>query len=183
MKRLIALLSLTSVSLGTTAASAGGSPTGFGAEAATSAPQTRVAPSVGFDWPVAPHEVIRTFDPPDVRWGAGHRGVDLAAPVGTSVRASGDGVVTFSGVIAGKGVVSIKHAQGFNTTYEPVETRIKVGATVRRGQPIGTLAATHQQNGHCPTVCLHWGYRVSKDEYRDPLTLLRAVKPVLLPPL
>lgn len=144
---------------------------------------SRTTPSAGFSWPLASHHVLRTFDPPAVKWEAGHRGVDLASPTGAEVRAPAEGVVTFSGVVAGKGVVTIRHPQGFDTTYEPLEYRVPKGTRVSRGMRIGVLTDGHLKDGHCPQVCLHWGYRVAKDEYRNPLELIGLIRPLLLPPL
>ena len=47
-------------------------------------------------WPVT-GAVERPFAPPAHRYGAGHRGVDLAAPPGTPVRAAGAGRISYAG--------------------------------------------------------------------------------------
>src|SRR5665647_1774024 len=112
--------------------------------------------------------VITRFDPPDVRWGAGHRGVDLASSPGEIVSAAADGMVTYAGVLAGRGVVVVDHGT-VRTTYEPVAATVAVGDVVSRGQPIGRLEAGHAS---CPgTTCLHWGLREGVG-YLDPLLLL-----------
>jgi murein DD-endopeptidase MepM/ murein hydrolase activator NlpD len=122
--------------------------------------------------------VRRPFDAPAQRWLPGHRGVDLAGSVGQPVLSAGAGTVTFSGVVAGRGVVTVRHAGGLRTTYEPVDDRAARGTGVARGARIGTLARTP---GHCvPAACLHWG-AVDGDAYRDPLTLIDHGPPVLLP--
>lgn len=138
-----------------------------------------VTPSERFSWPVDPHVVLRVFDAPDVKWGSGHRGVDLEASSGTAVTAPAEGEVTFVGMVAGRPVLTLRHREGFDTTYEPIAAQVKRGDSVKRGQVLGTIAS----GGHCDARCLHWGYRVQKDVYRDPLTLIRGVRPVLLPPL
>jgi murein DD-endopeptidase MepM/ murein hydrolase activator NlpD len=108
----------------------------------------------------------------------------LLAHVGQPVLAAGEGVVTYSGVIAGRGVVTVAHAGGLRTTYEPVTARAAVGAPVRAGTPIGRVAATP---GHCaPATCVHWGLISGSGPeatYLDPLSLLEAATgpPVLLP--
>src|SRR6266511_309497 len=61
--------------------------------------------------------ILRHFEPPPTPYAAGHRGIDMAAPVGTPVLASNDGVVAFAGPVAGSLFVSIDHADGLRTTY------------------------------------------------------------------
>lgn len=149
------------------------------ADSGPSAAHGHHRPSSRFGWPVSPHHLVRGFHPPAARWGAGHRGVDLASVPHAEIVAPSDGVVTFSGVVAGRGVLTLQHREGFSTTYEPVSDRISTGTTVRRGQRLGHLDAGHCSSG----VCLHWGYRVAKDEYLNPLVLIGIQRPVLLPPL
>lgn len=128
----------------------------------------------------APIRVLRPFTAPRTRFGAGHRGVDLATHPGESVLAAGDGVVTFAGNVAGRGVVVIAHADGVRTEYEPVRPAVKVGAVLSRGQGVGTVQASR---GHCrPGSCLHWGARRA-GVYFDPLDLLAPLGVVRLLPL
>lgn len=135
----------------------------------------------GFDWPLAaPHTVVRPFQAPPHAWSAGHRGVDLLGTAGQPVLAAGPGVVTFSGVIAGRGTVTVRHADGRRTTYEPLDVRAPAGRAVATGEPIGVLGSA---GSHCaPRACLHWGLLVGPDDYRDPLSLLQVRQTVLLPP-
>lgn len=100
------------------------------------------------------------------------------ASVGQPVLSAAEGVVAFSGVIAGRGVITVRHAAGLRTTYEPVDGRLTAGARVHRGNPIGVISPTA---GHCPpATCLHWG-AISAATYRDPLLLLGVGRPILLP--
>jgi murein DD-endopeptidase MepM/ murein hydrolase activator NlpD len=122
--------------------------------------------------------VTRPFDPPPDRYGAGHRGADLAGAPGSAVRAAGDGVVAFAGMVAGRPVVSVDHAGGLRTTYEPVDPVVGAGQPVTRGTVLGTLAGGH---AGCPvSACLHWGLRRGED-YLDPLSLLSPPEVRLLP--
>ncbi|WP_244963387.1 M23 family metallopeptidase [Actinomyces trachealis] len=124
-----------------------------------------------YDWPTpGPAPVLQRFDPPAVVWGAGHRGVDLALAAGSPVRCAGDGVVAYAGMVAGRPVVSVDHADGIRTTYEPVEAQVTAGQAVVRGQVLGTLVAGHRSDG---TDALHWGARTGRHSYVDPLRLLR----------
>lgn len=126
-----------------------------------------------YDWPTgAAVSVLRPFDAPDRPWQSGHRGVDLDLATGAAVLAAGDGVVAFAGNVAGRGVVSIDHADGIRTTYEPVTAVVAAGERVGAGQVIGHLA----EPAHCtPASCLHWGARRGPEVYVDPMLLLRAV--------
>jgi murein DD-endopeptidase MepM/ murein hydrolase activator NlpD len=130
------------------------------------------APVTGFVLPVpAPPLILTPFAPPANPYGAGHRGVDLAAQPGTAVWAAGSGVVIYAGALAGRGVVSVEHAGGLRTTYEPVTARVSVGARVAAGDQIGVVEAGHP--GCAPASCLHWGARLPDRVYLDPMALLR----------
>ncbi|MEV6347241.1 M23 family metallopeptidase [Actinoplanes sp. NPDC051851] len=131
-----------------------------------------------FAWPVAPPRVTRRFDPPPRPWLAGHRGADLAAPPGTTVRTAGAGVVVYARILAGRGVVSVAHPGGLRTTYEPVIAAVAPGDVLAAGDPLGTLEPGHPG---CPAVaCLHWGLREGA-RYLDPLSLLGLGRVRLLP--
>jgi murein DD-endopeptidase MepM/ murein hydrolase activator NlpD len=140
----------------------------------------RVPSSASTLWaaPLPEAAVTRPFDVLPHRYAAGHRGVDLAGPPGAPVLAAGDGVVVFAGMVAGRPVVSVDHADGLRTTYEPVAASVGAGQPVARGSPLGTLVAGH---AGCPaTACLHWGLRRGED-YLDPLSLLAPPEIRLLP--
>ncbi|MDP8928785.1 MAG: peptidoglycan DD-metalloendopeptidase family protein, partial [Actinomycetota bacterium] len=126
------------------------------------------SPSVDYEPPLA-GRVVAAFDPPAQRWGAGHRGVDLAAVEGEAVRAAADGVVSFAGSIAGQAWVSLDHPDGVRTSYGPLgRVDVASGQRVRRGDGLGTVLG-----GHRPAaVALHWGARRGGD-YLDPLSLLK----------
>lgn len=137
-------------------------------------------PDGAFGWPLlpGPDEVVHGFHPPDDPWGAGHRGVDLAGRNGQSVHSAGAGTVTFAGMVAGRGVVTVTHPGGLRTTYEPVHTFVAVGQAVGAGDVIGTLGLV---GGHClPRACLHWGLLRGRT-YLDPLSLVGAGPVRLLP--
>ena len=112
-----------------------------------------------------PARVLRGFEAPEQKWSPGHRGVDMALAVGSPVVAAEDGVVAFVGTVAGKPVVSITHADGVRTTYQPVHGAVKQGQEVREGQVIGRLG--NPVDGY---PGLHWGALIAKDTYIDPLT-------------
>lgn len=133
------------------------------------------AATTGWRAPVdGPLLVRRGFDPPTARWAPGHRGVDLAAPVGTVIRAAGPGIVVFAGRLAGRGVISIEHAPGVRTTYEPVRALVTAGQRVHAGTLIARVSPDRRHRD-----VVHWGLRI-RDGYADPLRLLRGA-PTLRP--
>lgn len=130
-------------------------------------------------WPLDPRpRVLHEFEAPASTYAAGHRGVDLEARIGQSVRSAGPGVVAFAGAVAGRGVVSVEHPGGRRTTYEPVVAVVGRGDAVAAGADLGTVSSAP---GHClPVTCLHWGLRHG-EVYLDPLALLGVVRVRLLP--
>ena len=145
--------------------------TGTSGQEGTDRPQGPQRPRGRYRWPTgAPATVVEDFDPPAVVWGRGHRGVDLAAAEGTQIRSAAAGTVAFAGMVAGRPVVSVDHADGIRTTYEPVEPTVSAGDAVSAGQVIGTLLAGHRSDGVC---ALHWGARTGPKTYINPLRLLQ----------
>jgi murein DD-endopeptidase MepM/ murein hydrolase activator NlpD len=110
----------------------------------------------GFDWP-APGIESGVFGSQRIDNGvpvSPHYGVDMAAPVGTPIRAPADGTVVISDdYYLDGGFTLIDHGQGVTTSYLHQSRRlVAVGATVRRGQRIGLIGATGRATG----PHLHW---------------------------
>jgi murein DD-endopeptidase MepM/ murein hydrolase activator NlpD len=119
-------------------------------------------------WPVV-GPVIDPFDPPDSPFGAGHRGIDIATPVGTVVVAPEAATVTFSGKVGGQLFVTLDHGGGLESTYSWLSaTLVKKNDVVARGQPIARSGAGHA--GKEPPH-LHLGVKLG-DVYQDPLAYL-----------
>ncbi|WP_244875350.1 murein hydrolase activator EnvC family protein [Pseudoclavibacter albus] len=142
----------------------------------TSAPDTEDAV---WSWPISPKPAVtRPFDLP-FRYGAGHRGIDLAASPGAQVLAPADGTVHFVGVVVDRPVVSIDHGGGLISSFEPVTSELSRGDRVVKGQVIGELAASPT---HAPAGGLHLGAR-QDGEYLDPRSLLGEIPRAVLLPL
>ncbi|MES2070282.1 MAG: M23 family metallopeptidase [Pseudomonadota bacterium] len=103
------------------------------------------------------------------QWKA-HKGVDFAAVTGTPIRASGDGVVDFSGTQNGYGnVVVIKHWNNYSTAYAHMSrfaAGIHKGSKVNQGEVIGYVGSTGWATG----PHLHYEFRVN-NEPRDPMSI------------
>jgi len=80
-----------------------------------------------------------------------HRGTDFAAPMGTPIMASGDGVVKKAGWCGGGGnCVKIKHNSTYQTVYAHMSKfarGIKPGVRVKQGQTIGYVGSTGKSTG------------------------------------
>ena len=89
--------------------------------------------------------VIAGWDAPDDNpFAAGHRGVDVAAPLGSPVRASAAGTVVFAGLVAGNLTVSIDHPDGVRSTYSYLaSTAVKRNEHVEQGQLVGSVGHGH----------------------------------------
>jgi hypothetical protein len=111
-----------------------------------------------------------------------HGGVDIAAPPGTTVRASAAGEVVFSGQVpAGEGArswaVTVLTPDGLRVTYLPLRrSSVSKGAAVSEGTALGDLEG--QGDSSCAAPHLHLGVRRG-DTRLDPLSLLgeRAAAP------
>lgn len=78
-----------------------------------------------------------------------HRGVDLAAPIGTAVYATGNGIVTMAGWQPGYGqLIEINHGFGYKSRYGHLSKRhVVVGDSVTRGQVIGDVGNSGVSSG------------------------------------
>ena len=132
------------------------------------------------------HPVLKTVRP--------HRGTDYAAPMGTPIKATGEGKVIFRGVKSGYGnVVILQHGGNITTLYAHMsrfEPKVRNGSRVRQGQTIGYVGKTGLVTG----VHLHYEYRLNgvhrnsrtvKLPQADPISdqyradFLASVKPIL----
>lgn len=105
-----------------------------------------------------------------------HSGMDFAAPRGTPIFSTGEGVVSFSGRQSGYGiVVKIRHAFGFETVYAHLnKSRVKVGQRVERGERIADMGSTGRSTGSH----LHYEIRIDGKPV-NPNKFIKAARNVL----
>jgi len=90
-----------------------------------------------------------------------HKGVDYAAPIGTPVRAAGDGRIRFAGVMGGYGnLVEIEHSRSVVTAYGHL-SRLAPGTRVGAHVTQGTVIAYVGMTGLATGPHLHYEYRVN----------------------
>jgi len=109
----------------------------------------------GFVWP-ARGKVVNGFG--DKKDGTRNDGLNIAAPAGSPVLASENGIVVYADdKLPGYGnMLLIRHAGNFTTAYAHAQTLlVKVGDRVKRGQKIATVGTT----GGLRTPQLHFELR------------------------
>lgn len=78
-----------------------------------------------------------------------HEGIDISAPPGTPVRATAEGMVSYSARSGENGnLVVLEHGQGFSTLYaHNQKNRVKLGQRVQRGEVIAYVGSTGNSTG------------------------------------
>ena len=102
-----------------------------------------------------------------------HRGTDFAAPEGTPVMASGDGIVIRSRWCGGGGnCVKIKHNSTYSTVYahfSKFASGIKEGARVKQGRVIGYVGSTGMSTGpHLHYEVIENGKKINSQKLKLP---------------
>ena len=140
------------------------------------------AAATDWAWPVR-GDVVTPYKNGDDPYASGqHRGIDIAAPVGTRVGAAAGGRVTFAGVAGGNGLtVNVRTGDGrYDVSYlHLASAAVREGDHVDRGESLGAVGTSGSRSVERPH--LHLGVRDAGDRhaYRDPLEFL----PPLAPPV
>ncbi len=132
------------------------------------------SPAHAWTWP-ANGPVLQPFTFADDPYAAGlHRGIDVAAPAGTAVRAPAAGTVSFAGTVPRHGrTVTIQTADGYAVTLVHLGgIAVSRGSPVAEGATVGTIGSSGEPEHGVPYV--HLGVRVTAEPegYVDPLLLL-----------
>ena len=99
-----------------------------------------------------------------------HKGIDMAAPTGTPIRAAADGVIDSMGYKGGYGnMIVLKHWAPYSTAYGHMSrfaSSVRKGQKVSQGDVIGYVGTTGMSTG----PHLHYEFRVN-NEQRNPLSI------------
>ena len=138
------------------------------------------AAAAGWRWPVD-GPVITQYRNGDDPYARGqHRGIDIAAPVGTPVVAATGGAVTYAGVAGSSGLtIAVQTSDGrLETSYLHLSSiAVRAGSSVAAGDRLGAVGTTGRRSAAEPH--LHFGVRDAGDRfgYHDPLDFLPAPPP------
>ena len=131
---------------------------------------TKVIPSRGtgtFVWPAVGGYISSNMG---ARWGAQHRGIDIARPSNYTIKASDNGVVTFTGWDGTYGnKIVVNHNNGYETIYAHLSSiTVSVGQVVGQGAKIGIMGSTGNSTG------THLHFEVHKNgSLINPLSVLQ----------
>jgi hypothetical protein len=130
-------------------------------------------------WPVTGEVITQYRNGTDPYATGQHRGIDIAAPVGTPVVAAAGGEVRFAGTAGSSGLtVGIRTGDGYDTSYLHLSSlSVRAGAEVSAGERIGAVGTTGDRSAAAPH--LHFGVRDAgtRHDYHDPLALLQPPPP------
>ena len=107
------------------------------------APGAPRSPRVPRLWMPVTGPLVRGFDARAGPYGPGHRGIDIAAPVGELVRAPTAGRVVFAGPVAGVNWVTLMAAPGVLVTLGPLLDPAVTATRVRSKSPVGRVGPGH----------------------------------------
>jgi murein DD-endopeptidase MepM/ murein hydrolase activator NlpD len=131
-------------------------------------------------WMPVTGPLVRGFDARAGPYGPGHRGIDIATPVGELVRAPTSGRVVFAGPVAGTSWVTLLAAPGVLVTLGPLLDPVTTATRVRSKAPVGRVGPGHPATPAAPPA-LHLSVRVD-GVYVDPLAyLVDRPRPRLVP--
>ncbi|GIO28241.1 peptidoglycan DD-metalloendopeptidase family protein [Ornithinibacillus bavariensis] len=131
---------------------------------------TKVIPSRGtgtFKWPTSGGYISSHVG---YRWGAYHKGLDIAGPSNRTITAADNGTVVFAGYQGSYGnKIEINHNNGMKTVYAHLASiNVSVGQTVQQGQQIGIMGSTGNSTG------IHLHFEVYKNgALQNPLSYLK----------
>ena len=113
---------------------------------------------------------------PATQYGAGHRGIDLFVSQGQELRSPFDAVVSSSGKVVDRRLITLRSLTGYKASFEVVCSDLEEGDWVREGEVFGKVCngdSNYQE--HCQN-CVHFSVRSSYG-YLNPLLFVGKLRP------
>ena len=129
--------------------------------------------------PIPFFQVDHQFSAPVSLYGSGHRGLDFVLEAEQSVLAPTSGLVTFSGPVVDRNIITITTSSGYLLSFEQICSSLLPGDFVRRGQELGKFCSINEDfESHCES-CVHFSVRRNRG-YLNPELFLGTLMPSFL---
>jgi len=129
--------------------------------------------------PVPLFQVQREFLAPISLYGPGHRGLDFVIEDNQNLIAPTAGLITFSGTVVNRNIVTMKTKSGYLISFEQVCSPLSQGDVVEQGQMLGQFCSISEDyEQHCDS-CVHFSVR-GNHGYLSPELFLGSLLPSVL---
>jgi murein DD-endopeptidase MepM/ murein hydrolase activator NlpD len=129
--------------------------------------------------PVPFFQVQREFLAPVSLYGPGHRGLDFVIEDNQNLTAPASGLITFSGTVVNRNIVTVKTKSGYLISFEQVCSPLSRGDSVEKGQVLGRFCSISEDyEQHCDS-CIHFSVR-GNHGYLNPELFLGSLLPSVL---
>jgi hypothetical protein len=123
--------------------------------------------------------VLHQFLAPVSLYGPGHRGLDFVLEAEQRVLAPTSGLVTFSGPVVDRNIITIISSGGYLLSFEQICSSWRPGDFVERGLTLGKFCSINKAfESHCES-CIHFSVRGNRG-YLNPELFLGSLLPSVL---
>jgi hypothetical protein len=129
--------------------------------------------------PVPFFQVEHRFLAPVSLYGPGHRGLDFVLEAEQSVLAPTSGLVTFSGPVVDRNIITITNNSGYLLSFEQICSSLLPGDFVQRGQELGSFCSISKDFETHGESCVHFSVRSNRG-YLNPELFLGSLLPSVL---
>lgn len=129
--------------------------------------------------PIPFFQVEHQFLAPISLYGPGHRGLDFVLEGDQNILAPSSGLITFSGPVVDRNIVTITTGSGYLLSFEQICSSLLAGDFVQRGEKFGEFCSISEAyEPHCER-CVHFSVRGSRG-YLNPELFLGSLLPSVL---
>ncbi|MFQ3314069.1 MAG: hypothetical protein ACI9SV_000170 [Aquiluna sp.] len=129
--------------------------------------------------PIPFFQVEHQFLAPVSLYGPGHRGLDFVLEAEQRVLAPTSGLVTFSGPVVDRNIITIISSGGYLLSFEQICSSLRPGDFVERGLTLGKFCSINKAfESHCES-CIHFSVRGNRG-YLNPELFLGSLLPSVL---